>query len=419
MTTVPSQFTPKAHLPAPLPDVVSAALAASGGGARETGSPRPPPGKVPVQTPARDPRPALHIATSSASTVPRGMSRHISSVPDTPSARTGPPRSLSYQFTPSGSPIGPYFASPDGQHDTGKLFENDFAEQPASHRRQTSFRGALELDRDSMDRKGKGRETRSQDEGRTSTRWLEPSVDDRPSVIFEEPQGAERPTMHARSPSRYNSVGFVNRDYIQPKDLAQSDMHRSPSHPVPRSIRRSTGSDKWGKLRALMPSVIRQPPPAVPSHAVTSPEVNIIDELITGGLSNLMLGLWFERDDKDHRRIPVLLHRLRIRISDSLHPLHAYKAVFRIECEYANGAARWVIYRQLRDFISLHTHYTISNAFSSQKDKLPEFPRTSMPLHPIPSSSYSRFPRPSVLQFPQNGERWSTSSSGRFCLIAA
>ncbi|KAI9568590.1 hypothetical protein HD554DRAFT_2172363 [Boletus coccyginus] len=117
-----------------------------------------------VRTPVHGQRPALHLATSS-STAARA-SRPLSSVPDTPSARTGPPRSLSYQFTPSGSPIGPYFPFLDGQNEDEEKFENDLAEpqsapqQPRSHRRQPTFRGALELgssniDRDSIDRKGK------------------------------------------------------------------------------------------------------------------------------------------------------------------------------------------------------------------------------------------------------------------------
>jgi phospholipase D1/2 len=38
---------------------------------------------------------------------------------------------------------------------------------------------------------------------------------------------------------------------------------------------------------------------------------------------------------------------------------------------------RWVIYRQLRDFISLHTHYRFSNVYNRIPDALPEFPRTS------------------------------------------
>jgi hypothetical protein len=90
-----------------------------------------------------------------------------------------------------------------------------------------------------------------------------------------------------------------------------------------------------------------------------------------------MLRMWFERDEKDHRRIPALFHRLRIRVADSLNPLDGQKSVFRIECEYANGGVRWVVYRQLRDFFSLHTHYALSNAYNRNVDDLPDFPKTS------------------------------------------
>ncbi|KAF8550810.1 phospholipase D [Imleria badia] len=388
MTT--EQVTPKTHHPVAFSDVVISALAAAHRERHENGTPQPIPGpssEGTVRTPLHDQRPVLHIATPSHSSTVRAY-RPVSSVPDTPSARTGPPRSLSYQFTPSGSPIGTHFTSLSGwQHED--VFENDLAEPPQSaserpgSKRQSTFRGALELassnvDKGLVDRKGKARDTRVQEESRTSTRWLEPSMEEKPTVVFEEPEGTEQPTEHNRRLSRRITAGWVKQDDSQSGEPVQNDIQRSQSHP-PRSIKHSGGSDKWGKLRALIPSVIRQSPSTPTTHAVTPPEVNITDELITGGLSNLMLGLWFERDDKGHRRVPVLLHRLRIRISDSLHPTHAHKAVFRIECEYANGAARWVIYRQLRDFISLHTHYAISNAFSSHKDKLPEFPRTTLP----------------------------------------
>jgi phospholipase D1/2 len=63
-------------------------------------------------------------------------------------------------------------------------------------------------------------------------------------------------------------------------------------------------------------------------------QVNITDELLVGGLSTLLLRMWFERDEKEYRRVPVLLHRLKVRISDSLHPLKGAKAVFRIEVCY-------------------------------------------------------------------------------------
>jgi phospholipase D1/2 len=54
--------------------------------------------------------------------------------------------------------------------------------------------------------------------------------------------------------------------------------------------------------------------------------------------------------------------------------MHGHKSVFRIECEYANGAARWVVYRQLWDFLSLHTHYAVSNVYNRNVDNMPDFP---------------------------------------------
>ncbi|KAF6757522.1 hypothetical protein DFP72DRAFT_758222, partial [Ephemerocybe angulata] len=150
------------------------------------------------------------------------------------------------------------------------------------------------------------------------------------------------------------------------------------------------GKAKWARLRALLPQITHeagaQSPlntPSAPGFAV-SPAVNVVDELITGGLATLMPKLWFDRAEKGQRRIPVLLHRLRLRITDSLHPLHKSRSVFRIECEYANGAARWVVYRELRDFVSLHSHYTISQASHGAhhghgREKLPDFPATSIP----------------------------------------
>ncbi|KAH9949881.1 phospholipase D [Amylocystis lapponica] len=142
---------------------------------------------------------------------------------------------------------------------------------------------------------------------------------------------------------------------------------------------RPNATPKWGRLRSLLPHIAGSKNAGQGPSAVVPQSVNITDELIAGGLSAVMLHLWFERDEKDHRRVPVLFHRLRIRVSDSLHPLHGHKAVFRIECEYANGAVRWVVYRQLREFLSLHTHYALSNAYNRNVENLPEFPKTSLP----------------------------------------
>ncbi|KAF8509648.1 phospholipase D [Hysterangium stoloniferum] len=161
---------------------------------------------------------------------------------------------------------------------------------------------------------------------------------------------------------------------------AQVPLSRSISHPhISRPLHGA--GPRWARLKSLLPQIIGNGhnEQALPSSSVAGKAVNITDELIAGGLSSLILRMWFERDENGARRIPVLLHRLRIRVSDSLHPLHGTKTVFRIECEYANGAARWVVYRQLRDLISLHAHYRVSNVYNRNVDALPEFPRTSLP----------------------------------------
>ncbi|KDQ62566.1 hypothetical protein JAAARDRAFT_171033 [Jaapia argillacea MUCL 33604] len=135
-----------------------------------------------------------------------------------------------------------------------------------------------------------------------------------------------------------------------------------------------SAAPRWNRLRSLLPALAHRP--SVPPSSVAPSSANITDELITGGLAPLLLGLWFERDDKDHRRIPLLMHRLRIRVSDSMHVMHPSKSVFRIECEYAG--VRWVVYRQMKDFVGLHTHYKLGNFFGRNDDILPEFPLTSI-----------------------------------------
>ena len=184
-----------------------------------------------------------------------------------------------------------------------------------------------------------------------------------PVTDHSETRHARGQSVHSPPPSAATSPRLINAG-------------RSRSMPHFKPDGKSSTAPKWNRLRSLLPSLAAQAREQVSGPSAVAPQsVNITDELITGGLSGLLLRMWFERDEKGHRRVPILFHRLRIRISDSLHPLHGHKAVFRIECEYANGAARWVVYRQLREFISLHTHYTISNAYNRNVETLPDFPR--------------------------------------------
>lgn len=310
---------------------------------------------------------------------PPPRSAYFKSPQNTPSTRTGPPRSLSFAYSLPGSPPR---SRGNSKHENGDpLSPNDGYEFPFTSP-DSDFRSALEWGSPTeQERKGKRRESR-QEESWNPMRWFQESPkEEKPGFDLgnnEEEEADNDAVDEIRSPRSVKQLKSTSTDdggTIRPKSglrRAFSVPHTSPDSSKPSRAR-------WGRLRSLIPHIISQEhgASAPGPSAVTSNQVNITDELITGGLSTLMLRLWFERDEKGHRRIPALFHRLRIRVSDSLHPMHGHKSVFRIECEYANGAARWVVYRQLRDFVSLHTHYTVSNVYNRNVDKMPEFPRTS------------------------------------------
>ena len=337
--------------------------------------------------------------------------------PDTPATRTGPPRSLSFGYGLPHSPSTPnakeYFYGWEERAppDSSVLEDDDLAFSPS----EQEFRGALEF-RDQQDRKGKRRqrERNSSDDSWNINpmRWFQESPkDEKPPMDFpasaHEPphthkaeENEELPAGSTSDPERSSaSASFFRRPNrgaslhgsgAESLPAAKTGMRRAFSvpHPKPRANIDGTQKDKdkdvttatpkWAKLRALLPNIAHPHENIPPPSAVTPQAVNITDELITGGLSTLMLRLWIDRDEKGHRRIPILFHRLRIRVSDSLHPMQRQASVFRIECEYA-GVARWVVYRELRDFLSLHAHYAVSNVYNRNVDHMPEFPKTSLP----------------------------------------
>ncbi|KAF9267545.1 phospholipase D [Marasmius fiardii PR-910] len=287
----------------------------------------------------------------------RSPTAHFRSLPSTPSMRTGPPRSLSYVYS---HPTSPANSRSNSKNEPDGPFQEYFSVENGDPSSQFQFRGALEVGGSmSSDRKGKKRESRFLEESWNPMKW------------FHDSPTKEKPEMD------FNLEVKGNNDILgdKPGLIRARSAPQSPSEDTPK-----TGRARWGRLRSLIPQVAAQSTaPQAPENMVTSHMVNITDELITGGLSTLMLRLWFERDEKGNRRIPILFHRLRIRVSDSLHPLKGHRSVFRIECEYANGAVRWVVYRQLRDFVSLHAHYTISNTYKRNIQDMPEFPKTSLP----------------------------------------
>ncbi|KAF8272777.1 hypothetical protein EI94DRAFT_1717370 [Lactarius quietus] len=325
----------------------------------------------------------------------------------TPAARTGPPRSLSFNYChtiPASFSSNSYINRNTGDileepSRPRALTESNIHDDPSTYdlnRCETQFRGPFDTprleqkdrSRDAADRRSKRRESSRWDGFKS--RWLTDTLAGSPSEEQsgidwgkhkdrEDTQGSGVPSPRKASSAVASGSGSgpglpQSQSSVQDKgkegerqDTTQTQGSKSPSI-------------GWSRLRSLFPGVISSvQKEQTPSSAVTTCDVNITDELLVGGLSVLMLRLWFERDERGRRRVPMLLHRLRIRISDSLHPLGGAQTVFRIECEYANGAMRWVIYRQLRDFLSLHAHYAVSNAYNRNIEKLPEFPRTSIP----------------------------------------
>lgn len=410
----------------------------------------------PFPNPQTPERPKHRVKTDSGDTSRSGHDEfpRLGSPHDSPSTRTGPPRSFSYSF--SKAPMTPRqairasIANDDIIEDTLQEFggtlpdgEVETAERPPMNAKlRSEFRGALEYndpeqrekEREAAERREKKHASASKPNEELWTsplRWLtaesthdSPHADNgegwssyfeflKPVIKGKErektddsiPENAEgereegaakaeegMPVEHKQmkttdegpAPTTSTSTPQMPSGDKKRNRLvrAQSLPHMKRSDTRQGSNPAKVGAPRWNRLRSLIPTLAAQGQRSDPysregQQAIQSYNVNITDELITGGLAALMLKLWFERDEKGLRRIPVLLHRLRIRISDSLHPLKGNKAVFRIECEYASGAARWVIYRTLKDFVSLHTHYRLSNTFNRNVDALPEFPRTS------------------------------------------
>lgn len=365
-------------------------------------SPRPPSLKLPlVDTDSVEPN----------HTLPNSRPSYFTSPSLSPAARTGPPRSLSFTYNhalPSSLSSRSYFH----HHHNDAILEQPRRPRAFTHDgmrdhspmydltpRETDFRGPFDIapeqkdhEHEVADMRGKRKDSNLWDGFKS--RWF---PDARTGPPSEEPSGVDRgkdhhkidvqssggPSSHEVSSPVASGSGLARMGSMSTQERAR-ESERQDSHQTQGSKSPSTG---WSRLRFLLPRVISSPAKPPPS-TVTPGRVTITDELTVGGLSVIILRLWFDRDERGRRRVPILLHRLRIRISDSLHPLHGPHSVFRIECEYANGAIRWVIYRQLRDFLSLHAHCAVSNAYSRNIEKLPEFPRTSRFLG-ISASIYS------------------------------
>ena len=342
---------------------------------------------------------------------PRTSSAGYISAPGSPAARTGPPNSLFFPLVPLPDMKGKRQESTEGGHsadakasnsrgsETPRMVINEEDETSARLsdpyrssfvRTESGFRSGWEYEDHDSTGRGTARLWDRQS-------WL--NVDDwninprkwlgRSEIDVQEEVGDDQPPQPPRqtdSPIPIGGPSRVPSRAPSPTPAVNEELALPPTTPrVKSSFTRSLSlpqirhNPAWSRIKSLIPHLAVAPAGSTPEQP-RSPrdrDVGITDELTFSGLSVLMLRMWLERDERDERRVPILLHRLKIRVSDSVKPLNNNSAVFRIECEYANSAAQWVIYRQLRDFNSLHTHYKVTNFYTRNMD-LPDFPRAKL-----------------------------------------
>jgi phospholipase D1/2 len=337
---------------------------------------------------------------------PRRSSAGYVSAPGSPAARTGPPNSFFFPLVPLPDVKGKHRESTEGSHSGSKASNSRGSETPrmvineedepsarlsdpyrnSFVRTESGFRGGWEYEDHDSTGRGTARLWDRQS-------WL--NVDDwninprkwlgRSEMDVQEEAGADQHPQPPRQTDSPTPMGGPSRVPSRAPSPTQAVTEEPTTLTVKSSFPRSLSlphirhNPAWSRIKSLIPHLAVAAAEST-SEQPRSPrdrDVEIIDELTFSGLSVLMLRMWLERDERDERRVPMLLHRLKIRVSDSVNLLNNNSAVFRIECEYANSAAKWVIYRQLRDFNSLHTHYKVTNFYTRNMD-LPDFPRAKL-----------------------------------------
>ncbi|WFD33741.1 phospholipase D [Malassezia cuniculi] len=193
-----------------------------------------------------------------------------------------------------------------------------------------------------------------------------------------------------RSGERAADAGHAPVENVQPhsanaQSVSSSQEPTSAPTSAPLSYRRVLSDDaaeRWRTVRQYFRSgKAQREKRSVFDHR----ELNIERELETGMLETAMLKLNFERDEDGHKHVPVLLQHVRFRIAHTLYSGHS-GSFYRIELEYGPAKhMQWVIYRDLRDFVTLHTSMRahavkgyLGNPLHHEDSLLPSFPKNML-----------------------------------------
>ena len=157
--------------------------------------------------------------------------------------------------------------------------------------------------------------------------------------------GSQSQSHFQRQPSRLHE-DTTDADQ-QPQSQSQS---RSNSHSGEDHIKEHAHQG-WSLLRnKVLPKATEggtAPGPgkvsAMNSSTITA--VPITTELLAGQLPVMMLKTWLDRDEDGRKAVPVLLGNMRFRVGDSVGLREGNasgREMFKVECEYGDGAVRWV-----------------------------------------------------------------------------
>lgn len=145
--------------------------------------------------------------------------------------------------------------------------------------------------------------------------------------------GSRFGSFRARPPSeQHDSHDSDGDEHDKAHEAAQRRWQMLRSRVIP-SRQATTGGPTPGAAKVS----------ALSSTAVGS--VPVTTELLAGQLPVMILKTWLDRDEEGNRAVPVLLGNLRFRVGDSVGLRQGSptgKEMFKLECEYGDGAVKWV-----------------------------------------------------------------------------
>lgn len=108
-------------------------------------------------------------------------------------------------------------------------------------------------------------------------------------------------------------------------------------------------------------------------------QFGLINELCAGVPGSMVIPMSFLKDERNIKRIPILLQHLKASFTDVTRSLDEKNRKYQIELRYGSGSAslEWTIIRDYRDMMSLHSRFKVSafqNISSGPKLQLPKFP---------------------------------------------